>query len=86
MNYSDLVKWPEAQERIRQTMLAQPRGYQTDLAERLGKSRAFVNQVVTGARPIPVDLLDEILSSLNLSYDVVLSELTVKPKAPDGES
>lgn len=75
MNYIDLVKWPEAQEKIRQAMLRQPRGYQSELAERLGKSRAFVSQIATGVRPIPVDLLDEILSSLNLAYDVALSEL-----------
>ena len=76
MNYIELVKWPEAQEKIRQAMLTQPRGYQSELAERLGKSRAFVSQIVTGTRPIPVDLLDEILSSLHLTYDVALSELS----------
>lgn len=88
MTYSVPVKWPEAEavilERMREA--AQTRGYQAALARKIGKTPGFVNHIVTGDKPIPVEHLDAVLESLNLSYDVVLSELTVKPKAPDGES
>jgi len=68
------VKWPEAQEAIRQRMLAQPRGYQAQLAEKLKKTPGFVNHLVTGRRPIPIEDIEVILETLNLSYDVTLSE------------
>ena len=86
MIYSDPVKWPEAQETIRQRMREQPRGYQTLLAEKLGLSRAFVNQVVTGVRPLPLEHLDGILASLNLTYDVALSEFATEAAAPEPET
>lgn len=66
-------------------MREQPRGYQTLLAEKLGVSRAFINQVVTGVRPLPLEHLDVILGSLNLVYDVALSEFTTEPPSPEPE-
>ena len=74
MNYIDFVKWPEAQETIRQKMLEQPRGYQAQMAQKIGTTPGFVNQIVTGRRNIPVELLDAILDSLGLTYDVTLRE------------
>jgi len=68
------VKWPEVQEVIRLQMLEQPRGYQAQIAAKLGKTRGFINQIATGRRPIPLDSLEMILDSLNLTYDVVLSK------------
>lgn len=75
MTYSTPVKWEEAQAVIQQKMRDQPRGYQARLAKKLGKTPGFVNHLVTGDKSIPMDMLEDILSSLNLSYDVVLLEL-----------
>lgn len=75
MTYSDTVKWPEVEALIRARMRAQPRGYQQDLAILLGVSVGFVSNIVTGRKPIPVERLDTILTSLNLEYDVVIKEL-----------
>lgn len=72
MSYIDAVKWSEAQEAIRQRMREQPRGYQAALARTLGKTPGFVNQIVRGDVPIPVDHLDAVLDSLGMEYDVVL--------------
>lgn len=66
------MKWAEVQEVIRLQMLEQPRGYQAQIAAKLGKTPGFINQITTGRRPIPLDSLETILDSLNLTYDVVL--------------
>ncbi|GGB68755.1 helix-turn-helix domain-containing protein [Deinococcus soli (ex Cha et al. 2016)] len=66
------VKWNDAQEAIRTQMAAQPRGYQAQLAEKLQKTAGYVNQIITGRRPIPIEHLDDILASLELEYDVIL--------------
>ncbi len=68
------MKWPEVQNTIREKMLAQPRGYQAQLAKSLGKTPGFVNQIAGGRIPVPMEHLDAILASLGLSYDVVLRE------------
>lgn len=80
MTYIDPVKWQEAQHAIRQQMLAQPRGYQARLAEKLGRTPGFVHQLAKGLAPIPVEHLDVILESLGLEYDV-----TIRPKSPGSE-
>ncbi|WP_339098113.1 hypothetical protein ACINK0_18085 (plasmid) [Deinococcus sp. VB343] len=81
MTYIDPVKWQEAQQAIRQQMLAQPRGYQARLAEKLGRTPGFVHQLAKGLVPIPVEHLDTILESLGLEYDV-----TIRPKTSSPES
>lgn len=74
MTYSEPVKWDEAQKTIRAKMASQPRGYQAQLAEQLEKTPGYVNQIVVGRRPIPLEHLDVILTSLRLEYDVLLRE------------
>lgn len=71
---NEFMKWNDAQETIRTQMAAQPRGYQTQLAEKLQKTAGYVNQIITGRRPIPMEHLDDILTSLNLEYDVILRD------------
>lgn len=74
MTYIDSVKWPEAHEAIRQRMLAQPRGYQARVAEKLGKTPGFIHQIINGKRPIPMDSLDVILDSLGMTYEVTVTD------------
>lgn len=78
MAYIDPVKWPEVEQLIRTQMQAQPRGYQARLAEKIGKTPAYTNQIIAARRPIPLEHLDAILESLGLEYDVV-----VKAKSND---
>lgn len=66
--------WTAAMQDIRARMAAQPRGYQAKLAATLQKTPGFVNQIVTGHRPLPIEHLDDILASLNLEYDVILRD------------
>lgn len=75
MTYIDPVKWPEVQQAIRQRMSSQPRGYQAALARKLGKTPGFVNQMVRGDVPIPVEHLDAVLESIEMEYDVTLREV-----------
>ena len=74
LTYIGPVKWPEAEQTIKEKMLSQPRGYQAQLAKKLGKTPGYVNQLVTGHRPIPLEHLDAILESLGMEYDVLLAE------------
>lgn len=72
--YSGSVKWAEAQAVILERMRAQPRGYQAELANRIGKTPGYVSHILTGRRPIPEEHLDAVLASLGLQYDVILTE------------
>lgn len=72
MNYSAAVKWAEAQAVIIAEMRAQPRGYQAELAAKIGKTPGYVSHILTGRRPIPEEHLDVVLESLGLEYDVSL--------------
>ena len=86
MAYIDPVKWPEVQNLIVQRMKEQPRGYQAELAEKIGKTAGFVNHIVTGKRPIPDEHLDAILRSLNMTYDVNLTVTAQAPAGAEGEA
>lgn len=55
---------------IRARMAAQPLGYQVKVAATL--QTGFVNQIVTGHRPLLMEHLYDILTSLDLGYDVIL--------------
>lgn len=71
---NEFMKWNDAQDDIRTRMATQPRGYQAQLAEKLQKTPGYVNQIITGRRPIPLEHLDEILASLNMEYDIILRD------------
>ena len=66
------MTWDEIQERIREEIKTQPRGFQKRLSEDLGITRAAVGQWVTG-KDIPRDKMDEVLKYFNL-------ELTLQPR------
>ncbi|WP_339096154.1 GIY-YIG nuclease family protein [Deinococcus sp. VB142] len=67
------MKWDELQAVLREAMASQPRGYQSQLARGLEATPGYVNQMVTGRRAIPVELLPAILESLGADYSIKLS-------------
>lgn len=67
------MKWDELQAVLREAMASQPRGYQSQLARGLEATPGYVNQLVTGRRAIPVELLPAILESLGADYSIQLS-------------
>lgn len=75
MSYSEPVKWTEAEQQIREKMTDQPRGYQAKLAKKLETTPGYINQIITGHRPLPLEHLDVILESLGMEYDVILQDL-----------
>lgn len=75
LNYSAAVKWAEAQAVILERMKAQPRGYQAELAAKLGKTPGYVSHILTGRRPIPEEHLDIVLETLGLTYEVAIREI-----------
>ena len=83
MTYSKSMKWPEVRAAVLQQMRGQPRGYQAELAKKIGKTPGFVNHIVVGKRPIPDEHLDVILDSLGMTYDV---ELTINHQPLAGAS
>lgn len=64
------MTWQELETLIRDRAKAQPRGWQTQLAERLGVSQPTVAQFLTGRRGVPPAHLDIILDALDLELDV----------------
>lgn len=71
MCYDAAMTVEELLTELPERMRAQPRGYQAALAERLGVSKQFVNQLVAGRSAIGLDHLQPILDSLGLKLAVV---------------
>ncbi|PYE53180.1 helix-turn-helix domain-containing protein [Deinococcus yavapaiensis] len=67
------MTWDEIEAATRQKIRAQPRGYATRLAEKLGVSRAAVSHMVRGEQAIPSERIADILDTLGL-------ELCIAPK------
>ncbi|AFD26766.1 transcriptional regulator [Deinococcus gobiensis] len=71
------MTWEQTEHYLREQIRAQPRGFQTALAERLGISQPAVAQFVGGGKSIPTSHLSAILDMLGL-------ELSVQPRSPQG--
>ena len=67
------MTWEQAEHHLREQIRAQPRGFQTALAERLGISQPAVAQFVGGGKNIPTTHLSAILDMLGL-------ELSIRPR------
>lgn len=67
------MTWEQAEHYLREQIRAQPRGFQTALAERLGISQPAVAQFVGGGKSIPTTHLSTILDMLGL-------ELSIRPR------
>lgn len=72
------MTWEQTEHYLREQIRAQPRGFQTALAERLGISQPAVAQFVGGGKNIPTTHLSAILDMLGL-------ELKVQPR-PEQEA
>ncbi|MFC5848345.1 hypothetical protein [Deinococcus petrolearius] len=64
------MTWEETEHHLREQIRAQPRGFQTALAERLGISQPAVAQFVGGGKSIPTTHLSAILDMLGLELGV----------------
>lgn len=69
------MNWEELQSDLRQRMRDQPRGFQTQLAQKLGVAQPSVAAYMTGRKEIPTAHLTTILDVLGLQV-----ELTPKPR------
>lgn len=67
------MNWEELQEHLRQQLRDQPRGFQTQLAKKLGVAQPSVAAYMTGKKDIPSSHITPILEELGL-------ELTVQQK------
>ena len=77
MWYAGRMTWEQAEHYLREQIRAQPRGFQTALAERLGISQPAVAQFVGGGKNIPTTHLSAILDMLGL-------ELSIRPRGDQG--
>lgn len=64
---------------VRLAMAAQPRGYQTRIAQELGVEKSYISRFIKGEYELAPKYQQSVLDSLNIEIDL-------KPKAPDGES
>lgn len=72
------MNWEEAEEYLRTKMRAQPRGFQSALAEKLGVAQPSVANYLTRGKRIPTAHLSAILDALGL-------EIEFRPKAGEEE-
>lgn len=68
--YSFGMTMNEVHELIRERARAQPYGWQTEFAKRLGVTRAYVSDTMTGRRPISNEHLHIYLDHLGLELTV----------------
>ncbi|WP_157468821.1 hypothetical protein [Deinococcus murrayi] len=69
------MDWEELEDYLREQIKAQPRGFQTALAERLQVTPASVAGYTSRGKSIPVKHVSVILDALGL-------ELAVRPREP----
>lgn len=60
------MNWEEFEEHLRQAIKAQPRGFQTQLAEKLGVKPPSIAGYTTRGKSIPPGHISTILQLLNL--------------------
>lgn len=65
------MNWHDIEQDLKRRMQAQPRGYQTRLAERLGIKQPSVAAYISGSESIPLAHLDAILDTLGLKLAIV---------------
>ncbi len=70
------MNWEEFEDYLRQAIKAQPRGFQTQLAEKLGVKPPSIAGYTTRGKSIPPGHISTILQLLNLEIKV-----QVKPTA-----
>lgn len=64
------VDWDQLEQQLREKIREQPRGFQTELAERLGVNTASVAGYTSKGKGIPVKHLGVILDMLGLELEL----------------
>ena len=66
-----LVNTGELRDELRDRIRAQGRGSQTRIAERIGVERQYLNHMLSGRSPMPLDRLQQIMDALEIELEVI---------------
>lgn len=65
------VNTDELRLELRNRIKAQGRGAQVRLAQQIGVERQYLNHMLTGRSPLPLDRLQQILDALEIELEIV---------------